>query len=225
MYASCPFTGSNHKQCRDLALCKPGDSILSNARYGVTLLALTALAMGACGKKDGAATDTIGAAATDVAAMGTAATTSTGWSDANIFALLDEANVADSAHGFLASTKGTSAAVREFGKQMMRDHHALRAAGEALAKRLSVTPTPPPGDTLPAQTQKVAAMLASTAKGKDFDKAYIDHEVEMHKNVLEVAIRGMTAAQSTELKNMIQKAAPVIQIHLDKVQSIQRDMK
>jgi len=199
--------------------------MLSNARYGVMLLALTVLAVSACGKKDGAATGTNGPATTDTTGMGTAATASTGWSDANIFALLDEANVADSAHGFLASTKGTSAAVREFGKQMMRDHHSLRVAGEALAKRMSVIPTPPPGDTLPAQTQKVAAMLASTAKGKDFDKAYIDHEVEMHKNVLEVAIRAMTAAQSTELKNMIQKVAPVLQIHLDKVQSIQRDMK
>lgn len=199
--------------------------MLSNARSGMTLLALTALAMSACAKKDGAATDTTGAAMTDTTGMGTGATINPAWSDANIFALLDEANVADSAHGFLASTKGTSAAVREFGKQMMRDHHALRAEGEALAKRLSVTPTPPPGDTLPAQTEKVAAMLASTAKGKDFDKAYIDHEAEMHKNLLEVAIGAMTAAQSTELKNMIQKAAPVIQIHLDKVQSIQRDMK
>lgn len=199
--------------------------MLSNAPHRVMLLALTAVAMGACGKKDGAATDTNGAATTDTAGMGTAATISPAWSDANIFALLDEANAADSAHGFLASTKGTSAAVRDFGKQMMRDHHALRAEGEALAKRLSVTPTPPPGDTLPAQAQKVADMLATTAKGKDFDKAYIDHGVEMHKNVLEVAIRAMTAAQSTELKNMIQKAAPVIQIHLDKAQGIQRDMK
>ena len=181
--------------------------------------------MTACGKKNGAGTDTTGAKTTDIGGTGIAAGASTGWSDANIFALLDEASMADSAHGFLASTKGTSAAVREFGKQMMRDHHALRLAGEALAKRLTVTPTPPPGDTLAAQTQKVAAMLGTTAKGKDFDKAYIDHEVEAHKNVLEIAIRGMTAAQSTELKNMIQKAAPVLQIHLDKVQAIQRDMK
>ncbi len=191
----------------------------------MTLLALTALAIGACGRKDGAAPDATGAAATDATGMGPAATVNTAWSDANIFALLDEANAADSAHGFLASTKGTSAAVRDFGKQMMRDHHALRAEGEVLAKRLSATPTPPPGDALPAQAQKVADVLASTTKGKDFDKAYIDHEVEMHKNVLEIAIKAMTAAQSTELKNMIQKAAPVIQIHLDKAQSIQRDMK
>ena len=43
----------------------------------------------------------------------TASSTSTGgtWSDANILALLDEANVADSSEGAIAATKGTSAAV------------------------------------------------------------------------------------------------------------------
>ena len=35
----------------------------------------------------------------------------------------------------------------------------------------------------------------------------------------------MNAAQSTELKNMIQKAAPAIQGHLDKAQAIQRNMR
>jgi putative membrane protein len=105
---------------------------------------------------------------------------------------------------------------------MMRDHHTLRVQGEALAKRLNITPAPPAGDTLPAHAQKISEMLGTTAKGNDFDKAYIDHEVEVHKSVLEVATRAMNAAQSTELKNMIQKAAPVIQGHLDKAQAIQK---
>ena len=190
----------------------------------VTLLALAALVTAACSKKEGAATDSTGAV-TDTTGTGAAATINPAWSDANIFALLDEANAADSAHGLIASTKGTGAAVRDFGKQMMRDHHSLRVQGEALAKRLNVTPAPPADDTLPAQAQRVAEMLGTTAKGKDFDKAYIDHEVEMHKNVLEIATKAMTAAQSTELKNMIQKAAPAIQAHLDKAQSIQRNMQ
>ena len=198
--------------------------MMSTMLRRVTLVVLAGLTISACAKKDGAVTDSTGAVI-DTTGTGAAATLNPAWSDANIFALLDEANAADSAHGFIASTKGTSAAVRDFGKQMMRDHHALRVQGEALAKRMSVTPTPPAGDTLPAQAQRVADMLGTTAKGKDFDKAYIDHEVEMHKNVLDLATRAMTAAQSTELKNMIQKAAPAIQGHLDKAQAIQRNMQ
>lgn len=193
-------------------------------RFRMTLLAVAALATSACGPKENAATDSAAAIG------GTAGVTAQqaivpAWTDANIFALLDEANVADSAHGQIASTKGTSATVRDFGRQMMRDHHTLRADGQALAKRLNVTPSPPAGDTLPAHAQRVSDLLATTAKGKDFDKAYIDHEVEVHKAVLDIATRAMNAAQSTELKYMIQKAAPAIQGHLDKAQSIQRDMQ
>lgn len=194
-------------------------------RFRIILLAGAALAAGACGPKENAATDSAAAVSGDTAALGAQQALAPAWTDANIFALLDEANVADSTHGQLASTKGTSASVREFGRQMMRDHHTLRAQGQALAKRLNITPTAPSGDTLPAAAQRTADMLNTTAKGKDFDKAYIDHEVAAHKAVLDIATRAMNAAQSTELKNMIQKAAPNIQGHLDKAQSIQRTMQ
>ena len=198
--------------------------LYNTQRFRVVLLALAVLAVSACGKKDNAGTDTTAAITGDTTVTG-GSTMTPAWSDANIFALLDETNVGDSTHGALASTKGTSASVRDFGKQMMRDHHAMRAAGQTLAKRLDITPTPPPDDELPADAQKASDVLASTAKGKDFDKAYIDHEVEMHKRILDIAIRSMSAAQSTELKNMIQKAAPTVQAHLDKAQSIQRNMQ
>jgi putative membrane protein len=189
-------------------------------------LAVATLSAVACSKKENSSADTTAASAgmTDTSATASSTTSGT-WTDENIFALLDEANAADSAAGAIAATKGTSAAVRDFGKRMMRDHHALRMQGEALAKKLKVTPTPPAGDNSMADSQKNLDNLNSTAKGKDFDKAYIDHEVEDHKAVLETATKAMGQAQSTELKNLIQKAAPVIQGHLDKAESIQKNLK
>jgi putative membrane protein len=184
--------------------------------------------MTACAKKENSAVDTTAASSTmaaDTSAMAASSTTSGTWTDANIAALLDEANMADSAAGALASTKGTSSAVRDFGRRMTRDHHTLRAQGEALAKKLKVTPTPPADDNLMAGAQKNMDNLNSTAKGKDFDKAYIDSEVDVHKKVLELATKAMNQAQSTELKNLIQKAAPVIQGHLDLAESIQKNLK
>jgi predicted outer membrane protein len=108
---------------------------------------------------------------------------------------------------------------------MTRDHHTLRAQGEALAKRLKIIPTSPVDDNLMADSQKNMETLNSTAKGKDFDKAYTDSEVEAHKKVLELVTRAFDQAQSTELKNLIQKAAPVIRGHLDLAQSVQKNLK
>jgi putative membrane protein len=141
--------------------------------------------------------------------------------DVNIVALLDEANAGDSAMGKLASTKGTNAAVKEFGRDMARDHHKLREAGQAVAKKENLAPQAPSNDTLATASAKMQDNLTSMAKGKDWDKAYIDNEVAVHQSVLNLLQTASTAAQDTSLKALITKAQPTIQAHLEKAQSIQ----
>ena len=119
------------------------------------------------------------------------------------------------------SSEATSASVKGFGRDMMRDHHSLRKAGQDLAKKLNITPAPPAGDTLPAAGQRVADMLNSTPKGASWDKTYIDGEVAAHQAVAALLQAAQTAAQDTSLKALITKAAPLIDAHLKKAQSIQ----
>jgi len=200
--------------------------LINGSRRRFATFAIVVLALTACSKKDSSSTDTTAASSTisaDTSAM--PAPTAGTWTDANILALLDEANAADSTAGAIAATKGTAAAVRDFGKRMMRDHHQLRAQGEALAKKLNVTPAAPSDDTVTPAAQKEMDTLNSTAKGKDFDRAYIDAEVDMHKAVLDLATKAAAQTQTAELKNLIQKAAPVIQGHLDKAEAIQKTLK
>lgn len=198
------------------------------SRFRLVALSAAALAVVACAKKDDTTADTTAVSGTmaDTSAMGASSTNTGGtWSDANIVALLDEANAADSSAGAIAATKGTAAAVRSFAKEMMRDHHTLRAQGAALAKKLNVTPAAPSDDPVTSMAQNETSTLNSTAKGKDFDKAYIDAEVDAHKAVLDLATKAAGQTQTTELKNLIQKAAPLIQAHLDKAESIQKTLK
>jgi putative membrane protein len=144
--------------------------------------------------------------------------------DANVVFILDAANAADSARGALAQTKGTSADVKSFGKLMVGEHHALRAAGQALATKLNVSPAAPSGDQSEAQAKQELDSLNVLAKGAAWDKAYIDYEVVYHRSVLETATKALDAAQNAELKALIQKAAPVIQHHLDRAQEIQKKL-
>ena len=191
------------------------------------------LVLSACSKKDAGTTDTGMAATGDTGAavmsadtgMSASATPAATLSDANIAYILDNANMLDSAAGSVAATKGTNSEVRDFGKRMMRDHHSLRQQGQDLVKKLGVTPTPPANDSSKANYDTTMSMLNGAAKGKDFDKAYIDNEVTYHKAVLETATAAMGAAQNAELKNLIQKAAPAVQAHLDMAQSIQGKLK
>ena len=203
--------------------------LMSGSGFRLTTLAIATLAIVACSKKENYAADTTAAASTtraDTSAMAAGAPAPSGnWTDPNIVALLDEANMADSSAGAVAATKGTASAVRDFGKRMMRDHHQLRAQGQALAKKLKITPAAPSDDPVTPAGQKEMDTLNSTAKGKDFDKAYIDAEVDVHKAVLDIATKAAGQTQNAELKNLIQKAAPVIKGHLDKAESIQKTLK
>jgi putative membrane protein len=149
------------------------------------------------------------------------ADTTTKLTDANIAALLDEANAGDSAGGKMATIKGTSASVKGFGKLMMQDHHALRKAGQDLVKKLNVTPTPPANDSLPAKVKSAQDNLSSMAKGAAWDKAYIDGEVATHQMVLGLIDQAQGAAQNQELKDLLTKARPNIEMHLKRAQDIQ----
>jgi putative membrane protein len=144
--------------------------------------------------------------------------------DANIVALLDEANQADSASGAYALGKATDPEVRAFAKLMMGEHHALRVQGQQLAKKLNVTPQLPANDPLKPAAEAEMAALKAAPKGAQFDRTYIDQEVGMHQAVLDLAEQAHGAAQNQELKGLIEKARPVIQRHLDRAEEIQKKL-
>jgi putative membrane protein len=181
--------------------------------------ALSIAVLAACTKDDGNTTDS--AAVTDTATATSATPAAPALTDANIAALLDEANAADSAAGKLASTKGTNADVKAFGVLMASDHHALRKLGQDLVAKLGVTPTPPANDPLPAKAQMTMDSLTALAKGAAWDKWYIDHEVMMHQDVLGVIDQALGAVQNAELKDLLTKARPNIDMHLKRAQDIQ----
>jgi len=200
----------------------------------LSLLVVAGLTV-ACSKSDNTAgTDTGAAAASGMAATAgsSAAATATpagstsapALTDANIAWILDQANMSDSARGKLAETKGTSADVRNFGKLMMGEHHMLRAEGQALVKKLGVTPTAPAGDSSEAQAKTEMDSLNAMPKGAAWDKAYIGYEVGYHQAVIATATKALDVAQNDSLKALIKKAAPVLQHHLERAQEIQKKL-
>ncbi len=197
--------------------------MLRRVLCSTTFVALSSVAFVAgCAKGDRTA-DSVKTA--DSAAAAAAAATPTpppppALTDANIAAILDGANMADSAAGSIAASKGTAGDIKSFAKDMMRDHHALRKAGEDLVKKLGVTPELPAGDNSAATAKAWQDSLTAMPKGAAFDKAYIDHEVAYHTAVLATAQAALGAAQNQELKDLITKAAPNIQAHLDHAKMI-----
>ena len=141
-------------------------------------------------------------------------------SDANIFALLDHANQADSAAGSVADSKATRRSVRQYARRMMADHHRLRRQGVALARKLDVTRQPLPEDPITSLAHEEMDALESAEKGGAFDRTYLEQEIEAHQTVLELTEQCLRSVGNTELRAMLEEARPVIRAHLEQAREI-----
>ena len=140
--------------------------------------------------------------------------------DATIVAIFDAANSFDMETGALAAKKGSTQAVRDYGRQLTGDHTAVRQQGRDLAGHLHVTPTPPKDFAL-ATAHAEAMKRLSALEGKAFDKAFLEHEVAFHKAVIEaVTTTLLPALQNAEARALVTKVAPAFQAHQAAAQNL-----
>jgi putative membrane protein len=178
-------------------------------------------ALGACNKGDRAPDTTMGMMTrTDSALMGNTDTTRM-LSDDQIFADLTAANEGEVAAGKMAADKASSAGVKSFAKEMVSAHTKMQADGEALAKKLNVTPKPQADDSFLAANDSATNRLQSAASGAAFDTAYVNTQVAGHQMVLNFLRRAASQATAPELKQMLTDAQPVVQHHLDMATALQ----
>ena len=149
-----------------------------------------------------------------------AATATAKLDDPTIIAIFDAANTWDIETGALAAKKGTTKEVREFGKMLVHDHETVRQQGRDLAKKLGVTPTPPK-DFAMAKDHDAAMKKLESLKGREFDKAFLQHEVAFHKAVIDaVTTTLLPALQNAEVKDLVTKVAPAFKAHEDAAQNV-----
>lgn len=140
--------------------------------------------------------------------------------DPTIVAIFDAANTWDIETGQIAVKKGSNKDVRDFGAMLARDHKMVRQQGRDLAKKLSVTPTPPK-DFAMAKDHEAAVTKLNGLSGKDFDKAFLQHEVDFHKAVIDaVTTTLLPSLQNQEVKDLVTKVAPAFAAHMQAAQSL-----
>lgn len=147
-------------------------------------------------------------------------------SDGQIVQLLITVNVADSMGGASASTRASNAQVREYARMMVQDHSAANRRLTELARRLNINPDSAFADirALREDTDEVSRDLASKT-GAEFDRAYIESEVNLHRRVLEALDQKLIPqADNAELKTLLQETRQTVQRHLDRAMDIQRTL-
>jgi putative membrane protein len=141
--------------------------------------------------------------------------------DPQIAAIVVAANQVDIDAGRFAASK-TSGEVKAFAEKMVTDHTAVNKSAVDLVTKLKVTPEE--NDTsraLKAGGEKNIADLRKLS-GREFEKAYVDHEVAYHEQVLNAVDTVLIpSAQNAELKALLVKVRPAFVEHLNHAKHLQ----
>jgi putative membrane protein len=145
-----------------------------------------------------------------------------GVNDAQIAAIVVTANQVDIDAGKLASSKATNSDVKAFGKQMVTDHTGVNKQATALVTKLGVKPEESStSQSLKSGGDKNLSDLKGLS-GAAFDKAYIDHEVAYHEQVIEAIDKTLIpGASNAELKALLVKVRPAFEAHLEHAKKVQ----
>jgi putative membrane protein len=109
---------------------------------------------------------------------------------------------------------------------MVTDHTAVNKSAVDLATKLKVTPEDnPTSQSLKSGGESNLAKL-KTLKGAEFDRAYIDHEVDYHQSVIDALDKTLIpGATNPELKALLVKSRPAFVAHLEHAKHIQATLK
>jgi putative membrane protein len=148
-----------------------------------------------------------------------------GVTDPQIAKIVVTANQVDIDAGKLAVSKATNPEVKKFAQTMVNDHTGVNKQAVALVTKLKVTPAD--NDTAKSLYDGGKSNVTNLQglKGKDFDKAYIDHEVAYHTAVIDAVDKTLIpGAQNAELKALLVKVRPAFVAHLEHAKMIQASL-
>jgi putative membrane protein len=173
-------------------------------------------------------TSTIDTSGTET--TGTTSTTSTGSSGGTISSLdttdkefvmkAAQGGMAEVMLGQMASSKGTSPDVKNFGNRMVSDHGKANDELKQLAQNKGVA--------LPAGVDKESKQFAdrlSKASGKDFDKEYINNMVNDHEKDVNEFEKASKNAKDPDLRAWAAKTLPTLQDHLKMAKEVKSKLK
>jgi putative membrane protein len=158
-------------------------------------------------------------------AMPVAAAPAGSINDAQIASIVVTANQVDIDAGKAAAAKTANPEVKKFAQLMVTDHTGVNKSATELVTRLKVAPED--NDTsqaLKAGGEKNLSSLQALS-GNAFDKAYVDHEVAYHQQVLDAVDQTLIPnAKNAELKALLVKVRPAFVAHLEHARHLQSSL-
>jgi putative membrane protein len=128
-------------------------------------------------------------------------------------------NNAEVGAGQLAATKGTNAAVKMYGQQMVTEH---TAAQTDLRNRAAAVGLSAP-DTIDAE-HRAKMMYLNSLSGRSFDTAYINSQVTDHAKTITIFNTEISNGSNQSIRSFATEKLPHIQAHFNRADSIKRSL-
>lgn len=186
--------------------------------------AVAALSLAACGQKtetQGAATPAEQAATPDANPAATVITPSNEAAAPDFVAKAAASDMFEVEAAKLAATRAKTPAVKQFAADMAAAHakttEGLKKAIADSGQTTLVLPAALPGD--------LQDKLNDLAKADNFDKAYMENQVDAHQAALDVLQRYAQDGDVPAIKAFAAATAPTVQQHLDKARAVRDAVK
>lgn len=145
--------------------------------------------------------------------------------DAQIAAVVVAINQGEIQAAQLAQSKAKASDVKNFASHMLHAHQSMLAKTQ---KEFATAQLTPSGSAVTQQMQADVKGQQSTLQsmtGKDFDRTYIDDQVQDHTQALDMIDRMMSHAKLPQLKTCLQDAKTMVESHLRDAKSLQQKLQ
>lgn len=148
------------------------------------------------------------------------------YTNAELAGFINAYNDAEIEMGEMARPKATDPRVATFAQRIVADHRALKAEVASTAQRLNVSPVVPDDDEdLREDHRNAMSRLRDMARGPAFDEAFLDHEIAMHREVLDEVEDALDRDAHQEMRALLERARAGLQSHLSAAEELRRTLR
>jgi putative membrane protein len=140
-----------------------------------------------------------------------------------VLSQLYTANEAEIQEAKDAASKASNPQVKRFAAKLVHDHTQNEQEARAIAKRLGVNLTAGAGAASESQSAAMGEMAGKT--GAEFDRAFLEHQVQLHQqNIDKIEHQMLPAAKDPQLKAYLQKTDKAMKTHLQLAQQLEQQL-
>jgi putative membrane protein len=142
--------------------------------------------------------------------------------DEQILAVADAANATEIEQAKVGQKKAKNDKVKKLAGTIVADHNSAKGKVTKLTAKLKLKPADSSlASTLKSDSTSTIEKL-NAATGADFDKAFVDSQVDGNKKLLDAIDSQLVPnAKNEELKKLLEEIRPKVEAHLKEAQDVQ----